>query len=215
VSHDLRAPVNAIRGFAKTLSQSDVDPRDETGQYCLGRILAGGERLHSLIEDMLSLSKIGRADLTLREVDLTEMAREVLNELREAQSDRKARWDVQPGMRCVADPQLLRIAIVNLVNNAWKFSSEREEIAIEIGQLEEGPEWSAFFIRDNGAGFDPAYANRLFGAFQRLHSESEFPGTGIGLATVKRVMERHGGSVSATSATNAGATFVIRLPGKR
>jgi PAS domain S-box-containing protein len=212
VSHDLRAPLHAIHGFAQALSESHAARLDEEGRHYLKRILSGSERMDRLIEDMLSLSRIASADLVARPIDLTAIALEVLAEVRERDRARAARFHVEPGMRAQADGNLVRIALDNLVGNAWKFSARRPETVIEIGRHQADGGLVTFFVRDNGAGFDPTRAARLFDPFQRLHSQAEFAGSGVGLATVQRVIQRHGGAVWAESAVDAGATFYFTLP---
>ncbi|HET7731122.1 MAG TPA: PAS domain S-box protein [Usitatibacter sp.] len=213
VSHDLRAPLHAISGFADALGEHSLARLDERGRHFLGRIRAGAERMDTLIEDLLSLARISSADLIAHEVDLASLARETMAELAEREPQRKLRFSVAPGLRAYGDTGLLRVALTNLLGNAWKFSRDREEAVIEVGrETLEGAE--VIYVRDNGAGFDPSQASRIFGAFQRLHGHSEFPGTGIGLATVRRVIERHGGQVWAEGAPGKGATFRFSLPGK-
>jgi PAS domain S-box-containing protein len=212
VSHDLRAPLGAIRGFADALHESVSARLEVQERHFLDRIRAGGERMDTLIDDMLSLSRIARADLVATDIDLTGLAREVVDQLREQHPGRPARIHIHEAMRVHADPGLLRIALTNLVANAWKFSSGRPEAVVEIGEVAQEGLAQRFFVRDEGAGFDPAHSAKLFGTFQRLHSQSEFPGTGVGLATVRRVIERHGGNVWAQGAVGAGATFYFTLP---
>jgi PAS domain S-box-containing protein len=212
VSHDLRAPLGAIRGFADALMESCGARLDPADRHYLERIRAGGARMDALIDDMLSLSRISRADLVAVDVDVSALALEVLGEMCEREPVTRSRFHIQPGMRARADTRLLRIALTNLIGNAWKFSTGREEIVIEVGQLGNDGLASTFFVRDEGAGFDPAHSQKLFGTFQRLHTQSEFPGTGIGLATVRRVIERHGGRVWAEGAVGKGATFYFTLP---
>jgi PAS domain S-box-containing protein len=212
VSHDLRSPLGAIRGFADALMESCGARLDPADRHYLERIRAGGARMDALIDDMLSLSRISRADLVAGEVDVSALALEALAEMREREPGRRNRCHVQRGMRARADNALLRIALTNLIGNAWKFSAGREEVVVEVGQLRDDGLATTFFVRDEGAGFDPAYAEKLFGTFQRLHTQSEFPGTGIGLATVRRVIERHGGHVWAEGAVGEGATFYFSLP---
>jgi light-regulated signal transduction histidine kinase (bacteriophytochrome) len=163
-----------------------------------------------LIDDMLSLSRVGRAEMRRETVDLTALAWDIIGRLREAGPERRVEFVIQEGLTAVGDPQLLEIALANLLDNAWKFTGKRPEGVIEFGrrQLEGQP---VFLVRDNGAGFDLAYADKLLGAFQRLHKASEFPGTGIGLATVQRIVHRHGGRVWAEAAVDHGATFYFTL----
>ena len=212
VSHDLRAPLHAVSGYASALAEEFAHRLDDEGRRYLERVRAGAARMDELIDDMLSLSRISRADLAARPLDVSALARVLLEELREREPARACRLDVQPGMQALADAALLRIALTNLLGNAWKFSSKRESTVIEVGRLPSEGLMAVFFVRDQGAGFDPAHADKLFGAFRRLHSEKEFPGTGIGLATVRRVIERHGGNVWAEGTPGAGATFFFSLP---
>ena len=210
VSHDLRAPVHKIHGFGQLLLEDHAPQLDENGRHYVERMIAGARKMDELIEAMLALSKVTRADLVPVEVDLSEMAARVFEEVREREPARRCALRVQPGMHARADARLLEIALTNLLANAWKFTSGREVARIEVGRLD--AEADAFFVRDNGAGFDARYAHKLFNAFQRMHSEREFPGTGIGLATVRRVVERHGGRAWAEGRPGEGATFFFSLP---
>ena len=212
VSHDLRAPLTSIQRFAEALSESSAKVLDDTSRHFLERIRGAGQRMEDLIEDLLGLSRITRAAFTSRKVDLSALASEVLAEARDADPGRSCELVVHPGMRTCGDLPLLRIALTNLVGNAWKFSSRRDVVEIEIGQVEAGEGEATFFVRDRGAGFDPALAEQIFAPFRRLHSQSEFPGTGIGLAIVRRVIERHGGSIRAEGQVGVGATFWLTLP---
>jgi len=214
VSHDLRAPLRAIDGFIKVLL-SDYRDRtlDQRGAHFLERVRAGTQKMSRLIDDMLHLSRITRSTLERRDVDVTAAAEEVGAELASRNPDRCVRCIIEPGLRAWADAHLLTIIFEKLLGNAWKFTGNREEAHIEVGQLSNGSE-PVFFVRDDGAGFDMAYADKLFGAFQRLHTESEFEGTGIGLATVKRIIARHGGHVWAEAFEGVGAAFYFTLGGK-
>jgi signal transduction histidine kinase len=166
----------------------------------------------ALIDDLLSLSRITRTDLVRRSVDLTVMARAVCEELAAAQPGRRVSCTVEDGLDAVADPRLMRQVLENLLGNAWKFTSKQADARIEFG-AQGGAEGRVFVVRDNGAGFDPAYADRLFGVFQRLHAMHDFPGTGVGLAIVDRIVKRHGGRIWAESAVGKGATFYFTLGG--
>jgi len=207
VSHDLRAPLQAMDGFTKLLRRELGDTRGERAQHYMNRIEAGVGRMSELIEDLLSLAQVSRAQMHHRQVDLSAMAHEVLHELQAREPLRQAHVQVQAGLLVKADPRLIHIVMQNLLANAWKFSSRKPLAQISFGQDAGG----AYFVRDNGAGFDMAYAAKLFGAFQRLHTEREFPGTGIGLATVKRIIDRHQGRVWAHSGPEGGATFFFTL----
>ncbi len=208
VSHDLRAPLGAIGGFSRALSHRLEALDDERAHHFLARIQAGVSRMEQLIEALLALAKVVRAPLRYERVDLTELARETLEGLREAHPDRKVAVTIEDGLLALGDVRLLRIAMENLLGNAWKFTSQRGEAAIDVGRL---PDSKVFFVRDNGVGFDMAYVDKLFGAFQRLHTEEEFPGTGIGLATVRRIVARHQGRVWGESQLGHGASFYFVL----
>jgi PAS domain S-box-containing protein len=208
VSHDLRAPLGAIGGFSRALSNKLEGTTDERTRHFLARIQAGVEKMEQLIDALLSLAKVMRAPLNYGPVDLSAMARETLEELQMANTGRKLDAQVQEGLSTLGDPRLLRVVLENLLGNAWKFTSQRDEACIEVGRV---PDSSIFFVRDNGVGFDMAYASKLFGAFQRLHTEAEFPGTGIGLATVQRIVTRHQGKVWAESQAGKGAAFFFSL----
>lgn len=211
VSHDLRAPLRTIDGFSMALLEDCGGQLDETCQAHLQRIRHAAQRMASLIDDLLHLSRVTRAQLNAQTFDLSALVTDVLSELRVTQPDRTVVCNIQPGLFATGDPQLLRVAIENLINNAWKFTSKRSGALIEFGATLKNGE-NAFFVKDNGAGFNPAYADRLFGAFQRLHGPAEFPGTGVGLATVQRVVHRHGGQIWAESSVDQGATFFFTLP---
>jgi PAS domain S-box-containing protein len=210
VAHDLRAPLRGIDGFSQALLDDYADRLDDTGKEYLERVRFGAQRMAALIDDLLALSRITRAELERQSIDLSEMARSVANDLSHHDPARDVEFVIAPGLQVRADAQLMRTVLENLLGNAWKFTSGRSQARIEFGRTQANGA-SAFFVRDNGAGFDPAYAGRLFGAFQRLHGAAEFPGTGVGLASVQRVISRHGGRVWAESAVNQGATFFFTL----
>jgi signal transduction histidine kinase len=211
VSHDLRAPLRSISGFSRALLEDCADSLDERGRQHLARVLAAAKRLEQLIEDLLRLSRVTRASLRREQVDLSRIAREVVAEvLQHGVAERPAQVVVQDGMEVQGDAQLLRLALENLIGNAVKFTGKREQPRIEFGCTTQDGE-SAYFIRDNGAGFDMAHAEKLFSPFQRMHRESDFPGTGIGLATVQRIVQRHGGRIWAESAVEVGSTFYFTL----
>lgn len=212
VSHDLRAPLRAIDGFSKALLSDYSGTLDARGIHFLERVRAGTQKMAQLIDDMLHLAQVTRRPLERGEVDVTAVAREVAGELARRNPERRLDCVIAPGLRASADPHLLGIVFENLLGNAWKFTGNQREARVEVGQTEIAGQ-TAFFVRDNGAGFNAAYAAKLFGAFQRLHTESEFEGTGIGLATVKRIVARHGGAVSAEGVEGAGATFYFTLGG--
>src|SRR5437870_1096898 len=194
VSHDLRAPLRAIDGFSQALLEDFPKDVPEEARRYLSRIRSSTQRMGQLIEDLLNLSRVSRGSLERRDADISELARQVVTELQTREPQRKVDISVWDGMRANADSRLLRAALENLIGNAWKFSSKTDKPRIEIGSLSDDGR-AVFYVRDNGAGFDMAYANKLFGAFQRLHSGNEYQGTGIGLATVQRIVHRHGGRI--------------------
>jgi signal transduction histidine kinase len=210
VSHDLRAPLRAIDGFSQALVEDFPKEMPEEALRFLSRIRSSTQRMGQLIEDLLNLSQVSRASLERREIDITEIAKQVAADLRGREPERRIEISISEGLRAEGDPRLLRAAIENLVGNAWKFTSKTEQPKVEIGALREGAP-PTFFVRDNGAGFDMAYAAKLFGAFQRLHSNADYPGTGIGLATVQRIMHRHGGRIWAEALPGKGAAFFFTL----
>lgn len=212
VSHDLRAPLRSINGFTSVLLEESVAALDAAGKDNLRRVRAAAARMERLIDDLLGLSRITRAELKREVVDLTSLGWSVLRNLQQSDPERKADLVVADDMRAVGDPGLLLIVVENLLGNAWKFTSRQHESRIFFG-VEEVGGVRAFVVRDNGAGFDPQYAGKLFGVFQRLHGEAEFPGTGIGLATVARILARHGGRIWADAAPDRGAAFFFTLPG--
>lgn len=206
VSHDLRAPLRSIDGFSQALLEDYFDQLDSTAQDYLHRIRNATQRMGDLIDALLSLSRVMRSELHLESVNLSTMARSISAELQQHNPDRQVDFIIQDNLVVQGDSRLLRVMLQNLFENAWKFTADRLRAAIEFGSLsQEGNK--IYFVRDNGAGFDMAYANKLFGAFQRLHRIDEFPGTGIGLATVQRILHRHGGRVWAEGTVGQGATF--------
>jgi len=208
VSHDLRAPLGAIDGFSKALMLKLEGGADERMRHYLARIQAGVEKMEQLIDALLSLAKVARAPLSYGPVDLTAIARETLEGLQMQHPDRRVDAQVPEGLAAHGDARLLRVMLENLLGNAWKFTSRRSHARIELGREQDG---HVFFVRDNGVGFDMDYVGKLFGAFQRLHTEAEFPGTGIGLATVRRIVARHQGRVWAESRLGEGTTFFFAL----
>ncbi len=212
VSHDLRAPLQVIDGFGRALSSRYAGALDEQAHHYLNRIRINTRQMSQLIDDLLSLAHVTRTDITAEPLDLAARAHNVVEQLRALEPDVTVEVEIDAAMPCVGDARLLTIVLENLIGNAWKFSSKAESPRIRIGSREEHGE-TAFYVADNGAGFDMAYADKLFKAFQRLHAASEFPGTGIGLATVHRIITRHGGRVWAQSAVGQGATFLFTLKG--
>jgi PAS domain S-box-containing protein len=212
VSHDLRAPLRSLDGFSQVLLEDYADKLDEEGRDSLNRIRAASQRMGVLIDDMLSLSQVTRRELVHVRTDLSEIAVKVVADLREASSPRQVEFTAFPELIATTDPQLMGIALQNLLGNAWKFTGKRPKATIEFGiTVHKGQQ--AYFVRDNGVGFDIAYASKLFGAFQRMHSSNEFEGTGIGLATVQRIIHRLGGQVWADAELDRGATFYFSLNG--
>ena len=210
VSHDLRAPLRGIDGFSLALMEDYADRLDAQGQDYLRRIRAATQRMARLIDDLLNLSRITRGELRRETADLSALASSVAEQLRKTYTERQVEFRIAQGVRAQGDPQLLRIALENLLGNAWKFTGKTADAVVEFG-VTEGDGGPAYFVRDNGAGFDVAYAGKLFGAFQRLHDVREFEGTGIGLATVQRIVRRHGGRVWAEGEPGRGATFYFTL----
>ncbi len=210
VAHDLRAPLRALDGFSQALLEDYPDKLDAKGKRHLAFLRGAAQQMGELIDDLLSLSQVTRGELLQEDVDLSALAREVLARLQSTSPARHVDLSVQDGLRDRGDPRLLRVVLDNLLSNAWKFTSKREGARIEFGLMPaEGQ--PVYFVRDNGAGFDMAFAHKLFGVFQRLHSAAEFEGTGIGLATVRRVLTRHDGRVWAEGAVERGATFFFTL----
>ncbi|HEV8393493.1 MAG TPA: ATP-binding protein [Vicinamibacterales bacterium] len=210
VSHDLRSPLRAIDGFSQALLEDMEGRLDADAAGHLARIRAASQRMAALIDDLLSLSRITRTDLAVKRVDLSAMARAVCEELAAAQPGRTVTAVVEDGLDAMADPRLMRQVLENLLGNAWKFTSKQPAARIEFG-ARPGADGRVYLVGDNGAGFDPAYADRLFGVFQRLHAMTDFPGTGVGLAIVDRIVKRHGGRVWAEAAVGKGATFFFTL----
>lgn len=211
VSHDLRAPLRSIDGFSQVLLEDYADRLDDQGKNYLNRVRAATQRMGQLIDDMLILSRITRAEMRRGSVDLSALAADVLAELQKSEPERKVDWRIESGLIAEGDAQLLRVALVNLLGNAWKFTGKTATAKIEFGAMRNADGTMEFFVRDNGAGFDMAYADKLFGVFQRLHTLAEFPGTGVGLATVQRIIHRHGGQIRGVGAPDQGATFYFTL----
>jgi len=212
VAHDLRTPLRAIDGFSQALFEDYGDRLDVEGRRYLVRVREAAQRMAELIDDLLTLSRVTRSELRRDRVDLSAIAHRLLGTLQRLEPERRVDIVIAPGIVADADPQLAAIALDNLLGNAWKFTSKCAHARIELGTTRSDGEL-AYFVRDNGAGFDMQYRDKLFGVFQRLHPESEFPGTGIGLATVARIAQRHRGRIWADSIPGAGATFYFTLHG--
>jgi PAS domain S-box-containing protein len=210
VSHDLRAPLRSIDGFSQALIEEYAEPLGETAADYLRRIRAATQRMGELIDDLLDLSRVTRREMRHEDVDLSALAAAVIGDLTKAEPPRALEVQIAAGLVGRGDAHLLRVLLENLLGNAWKFTSGQTPARIEFGARREGDRL-VYFVRDNGVGFDMAYAHKLFGAFQRLHAATEFPGTGIGLATVERIVHRHGGRVWAHSEVGQGAMFSFTL----
>lgn len=211
VAHDLRAPLRSIDGFSQAVLEDYAGKLDPEGNHYLQRIRAGAQRMGQLIDDMLNLSRVTRGELRLERVDLSALAEEIASELARREPGRKVSFKAAPGLVVTGDSRFLRVALENLLGNAWKFTSKRPKAQIEFGVAPRSGQ-PEYFVRDNGAGFDMKYAARLFGVFQRLHTAEEFPGSGVGLATVQRIVHRHGGRVWAAGEVDNGATLFFTLP---
>lgn len=210
VSHDLRAPLRGIDGWSQALLEDNIEQLDEQGQVYLSRVRNETQRMGSLIDNLLELSRVTRSEMKISEVNLSSMANSIAERLKEANKTRDVEFILQPGLKTRGDPHLLEIALTNLLDNAWKFTSTRQSARIEFGRTRlDGKK--VFFIKDNGVGFDMAYTGKLFGAFQRMHKQTEFPGTGIGLATVQRIIHRHGGAIWTDAKLDEGAIFYFTL----
>jgi signal transduction histidine kinase len=212
VSHDLRAPLRVVDGFARILKEDYGRQLDRIGNDHLDRVLGAAARMNAMIDAMLSVARLSTQPLTRQPVDLSQIARYIIDDLRRSQPQRRVEVKVQAGLRTVGDPTLLRQVLENLLSNAWKYTGQREQARIGLCALElDGHR--VYEVHDNGAGFDMRHADRLFGLFQRLHGSHEFPGTGVGLASVQRIVRRHGGEIWAESAPGEGARFRFTLPG--
>jgi len=210
VSHDLRAPLRSIDGFSQALLEDYADKLNDTGVDYLRRVRAGAQRMARLIDDLLKLSRMTRSKMNLEEVDLSKLAQEVVDNLRQNEPKRHVDIDIQPGLHAYADLGLIRVVLENLLGNAWKYSGNQTIAQIKFGTQQQDQQ-TAYFVHDNGVGFDMQHADKLFGAFQRLHRADQFEGNGIGLATVQRIIHRHGGTIWAQSEPDKGATFYFTL----
>jgi light-regulated signal transduction histidine kinase (bacteriophytochrome) len=211
VSHDLRAPLRAIEGFSDILLRDYRDKLDDRGRGHLQRVRSATQTMSQLIDDLLGLSRVTRTEMLLREIDLSAAAGAIVEELRRLDPQREVEVILQDGLLARGDPRLMRQVLENLLGNAWKYTSKKPAARIEMGACKPRDGKPAFFVRDNGAGFDMTYVSKLFRVFQRLHTAAEFPGTGVGLATVQRIIQRHGGEVWAEGSVDQGATFYFTL----
>ena len=210
VSHDLRAPLRGIDGFSLALLEDYADKLDEKGRDYLSRVRGNAQKMSELIDAMLSLSRLTRGEIRRRTVDLSKVAKNIASELQKRQPERQVEFVIAEGVTADGDPEMLRVVLENLLGNAWKFTGKRSIARVEFGvTLKDGK--PVYFVRDDGAGFDMEYVDKLFGAFQRLHRTTEFPGIGIGLATIQRIIHRHGGLTWAEGEVEKGATFYFTL----
>jgi light-regulated signal transduction histidine kinase (bacteriophytochrome) len=210
IAHDLRAPLSSIDGFSRALEEAEGGKLASQSQHYLRRVRAGVKQMSELTDGMLALCSLSQSELIRQEVDLAEMARAILAELQEQCAGRVVQVVIQTPLPAFGDPRLLHQVMANLLGNAWKFTARKEGARIEVGMQ---PDEGVYFVRDNGAGFDPAYASRLFQAFHRMHSTSEFEGNGIGLAIVQKIVARHSGRVWAESVPQEATTFYFTLTG--
>jgi light-regulated signal transduction histidine kinase (bacteriophytochrome) len=215
VAHDLRSPLRALSGYGEALTEDYGDRLDKTGRWYVERIQAATERMGALIDDLLLLAQVSRSEISLGPVDLSAEVAVIAGELQAREPGRRVRFVIHDGVWVNADRTLIRTVLQNLVENAWKYTGKRDDAAIEFGATAAEDAGVCCYVRDNGAGFDPAFAAKLFQPFQRLHAVTEFPGTGIGLASVRRIIERHGGRVWAEGAVGRGATFYFTLKAEK
>jgi light-regulated signal transduction histidine kinase (bacteriophytochrome) len=212
VSHDLRAPLRHMAGFAELLQERASSVLDDKSHRYMAMILESAKRMGNLIDDLLAFSRMGRVEAQMTLVDLDRLVKEVVSEMRQETDGREMVWRIDSLPTCYGDRSMLRIVLVNLVSNAIKFTRQRAQAEIEIGVAKGSEQEAVVFVRDNGAGFDMKYVDKLFGVFQRLHHADAFEGTGIGLATVQRIIHRHGGKVRAEGTVDQGATFYFSIP---
>jgi light-regulated signal transduction histidine kinase (bacteriophytochrome) len=210
VSHDLRAPLHSIDGFSRALLQDYPDKLDEQGKHYLQRLGSNVQKMGELIDDLLILSRITRSDMKLEIVNLSTLAQSIATEVQKTHPERQVEFVITPGLSAKGDEHLLRLLLENLIDNAWKYTGKHQLARIEFGSTQADGK-QVFLVRDDGAGFDMTYADKLFAPFQRLHSNSEFPGIGIGLATAQRIINRHGGRIWAEGEIEKGATFYFTL----
>jgi light-regulated signal transduction histidine kinase (bacteriophytochrome) len=212
VYHDLRAPLRALDGFSRVVLQRFGDTLDEAGNDYLRRIRAAAQRMNDMVEGVSQLSLVGRTEQRREPVDLTALAIDVVAELRQGEPERAVQVVVADGLAASADPGTLRLVLQNLLENAWKFTAGRADARIEVASSAQEEQQPAFSVRDNGVGFDMAYADKLFEPFQRMHDANDYPGTGVGLAIVRRIITRHGGHVWAHAESGRGAVVTFTVP---
>ena len=210
VSHDLRAPLRSIDGFSQVLLEDYGAQLDDGGRDSLHRVRAASQRMATLIDDLLKLARVTRTEMRTERVDLSGLARDIVGEIQRTTPDRQVDFAIAPGLEAEGDAQLLRVVLDNLLRNGWKYTGKQPQPRVEFTTMDENGD-RVFVIKDNGAGFDMKYADKLFGVFQRLHSSAEFEGTGVGLATVRRIINRHGGRIWAEGVVDQGATFYFTL----
>jgi len=210
VSHDLRAPLRSIDGFSQVLLEDYGAQLDDAGRDSLHRVRAASQRMATLIDDLLKLARVTRTEMRTERVDLSGLARDIVGEIQRTTPDRQVDFAIAPGLEAEGDTQLLRVVLDNLLRNGWKYTGKQPQPRVEFTAMDENGD-RVFVIKDNGAGFDMTYADKLFGVFQRLHSSAEFEGTGVGLATVRRIINRHGGRIWAEGVVDQGATFYFTL----
>jgi light-regulated signal transduction histidine kinase (bacteriophytochrome) len=210
VSHDLRAPLRSLDGFSSVLLEDYSDKLDEQGTHYLDRIKNASQKMATLIDDLLELSRVTRREMSIKRVDLTKICKKIAKEFNTREPKQKIKFSIKKGLKDNGDPILIEQALRNLMDNSWKFTSQKTKAKVEIGSKTENNE-EIFFIKDNGIGFDMKYSDKLFVPFQRLHSKPEFPGTGIGLATVQRIINRHGGKIWGEGKPDKGAIFFFKF----
>lgn len=211
VSHDLRAPLRAINGFAQVLAEDYLEQIDAEGKVFLEEIISNSRKMGQLIDNLLEFSRVGKQAVTMYTVDVGQLVSDVLTELKQLEPNRQITIRVQKLAKCQGDRNMLKQVFINLLSNAFKYTSKKQEAIVEIGSYTEDSN-QVYYIKDNGAGFDMRYYDKLFGVFQRLHSSNEFDGTGVGLAIVQKIIAKHGGKVWAEATVNKGACFYISLP---
>ncbi|AZZ36117.1 hypothetical protein CIK05_04690 [Bdellovibrio sp. qaytius] len=210
VAHDLRSPLRSIDGYSQTVLQDKGEQLDDEAKELLNKISASAKRMNRLIDDLLNLSQVTRTEIVKQKVNLSELAEDIIFSLKETNPSRQVKINIQPNVFAMGDVQLLEIALTNLLSNAWKFTKKNNTACIEFGSFRRHTQM-VYYVKDNGVGFDQAYSNKLFHAFQRLHDSQEFEGTGVGLAITQRVIHRHRGTIWAESTLNEGATFYFTL----